>query len=52
MAMADNRRRIMPFPEDRLPGRCQTLGYAEAVLLVNPKDPQLKGEVPVANMLP
>ncbi|XP_061372085.1 uncharacterized protein LOC133314604 isoform X2 [Gastrolobium bilobum] len=45
MAMADNRRRIMPFPDDRLPGRCQTLGYPEAVLLVNPKDPQLKGEV-------
>ncbi|XP_027356038.1 uncharacterized protein LOC113865571 isoform X5 [Abrus precatorius] len=45
MAMADNRQRIMPFPEDRLPGRCQTLGYSEAVLLVNPKDPRLKGEV-------
>ncbi|KAG5048645.1 hypothetical protein JHK85_009748 [Glycine max] len=39
MAMADNRQRVMPFPEDRLPGRCQTLGYPEAVLLVNPKDP-------------
>lgn len=45
MAMADDRRRIMPFPEDRLPGRCQPLAYQEAVLLVNPKDPQLKGEV-------
>jgi len=47
MAMADNRRRILPYPEDRLPGRCQTLGYAEAVLLTNPKDPQLQGEVSV-----
>lgn len=45
MAMADDRRRIMPFPEDRLPGRCQPLAYQEAVLLVNPKDPRLKGEV-------
>jgi hypothetical protein len=48
MAMADDRRRIMPFPEDRLPGRCQPLAYQEAVLLVNPKDPRLKGEVLVA----
>ncbi|XP_012571471.1 uncharacterized protein [Cicer arietinum] len=45
MAVADDRRRIMPFPEDRLPGRCQPLAYQEAVLLVNPKDPRLKGEV-------
>ncbi|KAH1253163.1 Rhamnogalacturonate lyase [Glycine max] len=37
MAMADNRQRVMPFPEDRLPGRCQTLGYPEAVLLVDDK---------------
>ncbi|CAJ1973980.1 unnamed protein product [Sphenostylis stenocarpa] len=50
MAMADNRRRILPYPEDRLPGRCQTLGYAEAVLLNNPKDPRLQGEVSVANV--
>lgn len=48
MAMADNRQRVMPFPEDRLAGRCQTLGYPEAVLLVNPKDPRLKGEVSIA----
>jgi len=48
MAMADDRRRIMPFPEDRLPGRCQPLAYQEAVLLVNPKDPRLNGEVLVA----
>ncbi|KAJ8762529.1 hypothetical protein K2173_007968 [Erythroxylum novogranatense] len=45
MAVADNRQRFMPLPEDRMPGRCQTLGYPEAVLLVNPKNPQLKGEV-------
>ncbi|CAN0838725.1 Rhamnogalacturonate lyase [Linum grandiflorum] len=45
MAMADNRKRIMPFPEDRLPGKCQQLAFPEAVLLTNPRDPNLKGEV-------
>ncbi|XP_065868134.1 uncharacterized protein [Euphorbia lathyris] len=45
MAIADNRKRLMPLPEDRMPGRCQTLGYQEAVLLVNPNHPELKGEV-------
>uniref|UniRef100_A0A2P2INM9 rhamnogalacturonan endolyase n=2 Tax=Rhizophora mucronata TaxID=61149 RepID=A0A2P2INM9_RHIMU len=45
MALADNRQRFMPLPDDRLPGRCQTLAYPEAVILVNPKEPQLKGEV-------
>lgn len=45
MALADNRRRFMPLPDDRLPGRCQPLGFQEAVLLVNPVEPELKGEV-------
>ncbi|CAN1341066.1 Rhamnogalacturonate lyase [Linum perenne] len=45
MAMADNRRRIMPFPEDRMSGKCQQLAFPEAVLLTNPRDPNLKGEV-------
>ncbi|EPS65756.1 hypothetical protein M569_09022, partial [Genlisea aurea] len=45
MAVAENRRRVMPLPDDRLPGRCQPLAYQEAVLLTNPVDPQLKGEV-------
>lgn len=45
MAIADNRQRFMPLPDDRLPGRCQTLAYPEAVLLVNPKMTGLKGEV-------
>lgn len=52
MAMADDRQKIMPYPEDRMPGRCQPLAYQEAVLLVNPKDPRLKGEVLVANTFP
>ncbi|KAF8411333.1 hypothetical protein HHK36_003880 [Tetracentron sinense] len=45
MAIADNRQRIMPMPDDRLPGRGQPLAYPEAVLLVNPINPDLKGEV-------
>ncbi|CAH9078339.1 unnamed protein product [Cuscuta europaea] len=45
MAMADNRQRSMPLPDDRLPGRGQALAYPEAVLLVNPIEPELKGEV-------
>ena len=45
MAMADNRQRKMPLPDDRLPPRGQALAYPEAVLLVNPIEPELKGEV-------
>lgn len=45
MAMADNRQRIMPMPDDRLPPRGQQLAYPEAVLLVDPINPKLKGEV-------
>ena len=45
MAMADNRQRYMPLPDDRLPPRGQPLAYPEAVLLVNPIEPELKGEV-------
>ncbi|OWM67696.1 hypothetical protein CDL15_Pgr019197 [Punica granatum] len=45
MAMADNRQRFMPLPEDRSPPRGQQLAYPEAVLLVNPIEPSLRGEV-------
>nr|XP_028950266.1 probable rhamnogalacturonate lyase B isoform X2 [Malus domestica] len=45
MAMADNRQRYMPLPDDRSPPRGQALAYPEAVLLVNPVEPELKGEV-------
>lgn len=45
MAIADNRKRFMPLPEDRLPNRGQPLAYPEAVLLTNPVEPELKGEV-------
>lgn len=45
IAIADNRQRKMPLPDDRLAGRCQPLAYQEAVLLLNPADPELQGEV-------
>ncbi|KAJ8533206.1 hypothetical protein K7X08_016095 [Anisodus acutangulus] len=45
MGMADNRQRYMPLPDDRLPGRGQPLAYPEAVLLVNPIEPDFKGNV-------
>lgn len=45
MAVADNRQRFMPLPDDRMPARCQRLAYAEAVLLSNPVEPELRGEV-------
>ncbi|XP_059631233.1 probable rhamnogalacturonate lyase B isoform X2 [Cornus florida] len=45
MAIADNRQRCMPLPDDRLPGRGEELAFPEAVLLVNPIEPEFKGEV-------
>lgn len=45
MAVADNRQRRMPLPEDRLPRRSRTLVVPEAVLLVHPVEPEFKGEV-------
>ncbi|XP_074263660.1 uncharacterized protein LOC141586358 [Silene latifolia] len=45
MVIADNRQREMPVPEDRMKPRGQELEYPEAVLLVDPIDPKLKGEV-------
>ncbi|XP_065847851.1 probable rhamnogalacturonate lyase B isoform X2 [Euphorbia lathyris] len=45
MVVADNRQRFMPLPDDRLPERCKTLDFPEAVLLLDPLEPQFKGEV-------
>ncbi|KAF3447273.1 hypothetical protein FNV43_RR12453 [Rhamnella rubrinervis] len=45
MAMADNRQRFMPLPDDREPDRGQALAYPEAVLLINPVEPEFQGEV-------
>lgn len=45
MAVADKRQRLMPLPDDRKPPRGQALAYPEAVLLVDPIEPDFKGEV-------
>ncbi|KAL6282025.1 hypothetical protein ACE6H2_012954 [Prunus campanulata] len=45
MAITDEKQRIMPMPEDLLPGRGKQLIVPESVLLVNPINPDLKGEV-------
>ncbi|KAJ0786441.1 putative rhamnogalacturonan endolyase [Helianthus annuus] len=45
MAMSDDRQRYMPLPDDRLPARGKPLAYPEAVLLVNPVEPEFKGQV-------
>ncbi|XP_060185435.1 probable rhamnogalacturonate lyase B isoform X1 [Lycium barbarum] len=43
MAVSDERQRVMPMPVDRDTGK--VLDYKEAVLLTNPTNPDLKGEV-------
>ncbi|XP_056159728.1 probable rhamnogalacturonate lyase B [Syzygium oleosum] len=45
MAITDEKQRIMPVPEDLLPGRGKQLIVPESALLVNPVNPDLKGEV-------
>ncbi|PWA71113.1 rhamnogalacturonate lyase [Artemisia annua] len=45
MANSDDRQRYMPLPDDRLPGRGEVLAYPEAVLLVDPVEPEFKGEL-------
>ncbi|KAA8531471.1 hypothetical protein F0562_006176 [Nyssa sinensis] len=43
MAISDERQRVMPTERDRVTGK--VLDYREAVLLTNPANPKLKGEV-------
>ncbi|KAL5559923.1 hypothetical protein UlMin_036134 [Ulmus minor] len=45
MAISNDRQRHMPLPEDRLPPRGEALAYPEAVHLVDPIEPEFKGEV-------
>ena len=45
MIIADDRQRFMPLPDDRTKDRGQVLAYPEAVLLVDPVEPEFKGEV-------
>ncbi|XP_021832176.1 probable rhamnogalacturonate lyase B isoform X2 [Prunus avium] len=49
MAIADNRQRYMPLPDDRSQERSKVLDVPEAVLLVNPIEPEFKGEVVMDN---
>ena len=45
MSITDVKQRVMPMPEDLLPDRGKQLIVPESVLLVNPVNPDLKGEV-------
>lgn len=45
MAIANDKQRLMPFPEDREAPNCQQLAYPEAVILTHPKEPEFQGEV-------
>ncbi|BFI40595.1 rhamnogalacturonan endolyase [Marchantia polymorpha subsp. ruderalis] len=45
MAVADNKLRLMPSPDDLTDARSEELGYKEARLLTNPIEPSLKGQV-------
>ena len=45
MAIADDRQRLMPAPEDLLADRSVQLAYPEARRLTNPIEPALQGEV-------
>lgn len=43
--MSDDRQRYMPSLNDRSPKRGKPLAFPEAVLLVDPVEPEFKGEV-------
>ncbi|XP_026423114.1 probable rhamnogalacturonate lyase B isoform X2 [Papaver somniferum] len=45
LAISKTRQRRMPLPEDRVPPRGKVLQYKEATLLVDPVEPELKGQV-------
>ena len=45
MAITDDIQRYMPSAADREEPRAVPLAYKEAVLLVDPKEPQFRGEV-------
>ncbi|KAF8391533.1 hypothetical protein HHK36_023838 [Tetracentron sinense] len=45
IAITDEKQRIMPMPEDLLRGRGEQLIVPESVLLINPINPDLKGQV-------
>jgi Rhamnogalacturonate lyase family len=45
MVISDSKQKEMPSIKDREPPRAEKLAYKEAMLLVHPSIPQLKGEV-------
>lgn len=45
MAIANDKQRKMPSPEDRDPKNCEELAYPEAVILTRPREPEFLGEV-------
>jgi len=45
MAIADDKQRLMPSPQDLTPERSEQLAYPEAHRLTNPIEPELLGEV-------
>ena len=45
MSISDERQRYMPLPDDRIPPRGKPLAYPEAVQLLDPIEPEFKGEV-------
>ncbi|WZZ79931.1 probable rhamnogalacturonate lyase B [Brassica napus] len=45
MAISDERQRYMPLPDDRIPPRGKPLAYPEAVQLLDPVEPEFKGDV-------
>ncbi|KAL0324955.1 UNVERIFIED_CONTAM: hypothetical protein Sradi_5064800 [Sesamum radiatum] len=45
VAVTNDRQRRVPLPEDRVPPRGKELAFPEAVLLVDPLEPEFKGEV-------
>ncbi|KAK0578841.1 hypothetical protein LWI29_017025 [Acer saccharum] len=51
MAITDEKQRIMPMPDDLLPDRGKQLIVPESVLLVNPINCDLKGEIILGNGL-
>lgn len=51
MAVSDERQRKMPLPDDRIPPRGKELAFPEAVLLVDPVEPEFKGEVLLSTFL-
>lgn len=51
MAISDNKQREMPSAADRESPRAEELAFKEAVHIINPVEPEFRGEVRYANGL-